>query len=81
MAALLISIAVAAGTMLVMSALFWGRRDRRSEEIGASGELSAAQRRHLYRRLRINPNSLARQGPPPLAWLHSKRSGRPRTDA
>lgn len=79
MAALLILIAVAAGALMILSALFWGGRDGRSRRTGP-GELSPAQRRHVYRRLGINPNSLGRQAPP-LTWLHAKRSGRPRTDA
>lgn len=79
MAGILISLALACGMSVAIWALF--RPRRRSPEPRIPGQLTAAERRELYRRLGIDPATMARQSHTNVIWLDPRRAGQPRTDA
>ena len=80
MAGILISFALAFGMFAAIWALARPRRHRLPEPPRMPGQLSAAERRRLYKRLGINPAAMARQSRTNVIWL-DPTIGRRRTDA
>lgn len=80
MAGLLISLLLASGMFAAIWALVRVRSSR-AEAPRLPGQLTAAERRQLYKRLGINPATMARQSRSNVIWLDPNRAGRPRTEA
>lgn len=71
MAGIVISLVLAAG----LFGAIWGLARRRSADAHLTpGQLSADERRRLYKRLGINPASLARAQNGNVIWLDPRRS-------
>ena len=78
MAAMLISLILATG----MFGAIWALTRRRAPKLPpVQGQLTAAERRRLYRSLGINPAALARQNRTNVIWLDPHLSRSRRTDA
>jgi hypothetical protein len=78
MSGILISLALAIGMFGAIGALL---RRRTPAAPPVQGQLTAAERRRLYKSLGINPAALARQRHANVVWLDPHRARGKRTDA
>lgn len=82
MSGVVVALLLAAGVFMMIWVVVKDRSSRlRIEARRLPGQLTAAERKHLYRRLGLNPAQLDRNRQSNVIWLDPRVIDRRRTDA